>query len=96
MKGKVQYCYECEEFPCANLLKLDKRYRSNYRTSFVENLEYIRENGIDKFMERENEKWQCPECGEVICCHNGICYSCGVELLRERLRSKKNLYRWEK
>jgi hypothetical protein len=88
--GRVQYCYECEEFPCRRLRDLDKRYRTFYRMSMIENLEYIRDNGIEKFLEKEAEKWKCPECGGVICCHNGICFSCGLE----KLKNKKNKYRW--
>ena len=91
MEGKVRYCYECEEFPCTKLQRLDKRYSSNYRMSMVENLEYIRKNGIEGFLSREEEKWKCPDCGAVICCHNGICFNCGLD----ELKSKKNLYRWE-
>ncbi len=91
MNGQVQYCYECDDFPCRNLKHIDKRYKERYRMSMVENLEYIRENGMEAFLEKEEEKWRCPECGAVICCHNGICYSCGLE----KLRNKKNPHRWD-
>lgn len=91
ISGQIQYCYECDDFPCRNLQHIDKRYRTSFRMSMIENLEDIRENGIEAFLKREEEKWRCPECGAVICCHNGICFSCGLEKLRE----KKNLYRWE-
>jgi hypothetical protein len=87
----VKYCYECPDFPCPRLKRLDKRYRTFYRMSMIENLEYIRANGIKKLLEREEAKWRCPECGGVICCHNGICFSCGLE----RLKTKKRRYRWE-
>lgn len=88
--GLVQYCFECEEFPCRRLKALDKRYRTNYQMSMIENLEYIRDNGMEAFLEKEAKKWRCPECGGVICCHNGICYSCGLE----KLKTKKRRYRW--
>ena len=91
MEGKAQYCYECEDFPCTGLQRLDKRYKSDFRMSMVENLEYIRKNGIEQFLLKEEERWKCPECGEVICCHNGICFNCGLE----KLKNKKKLYRWE-
>lgn len=91
LEGQVQYCYECDDFPCANLLKLDKRYRALYRMSMIENLEYIKENGVEQFLKREEEKWKCPQCGEIICCHNGICFSCRLD----KLKNKKKLYRWE-
>lgn len=79
MSGEVEYCYQCEEFPCRNLEHLDERYSERYRMSMIENLEYIRDFGIEALLEKEKEKWQCPECGGVISCHDGICYSCGVE-----------------
>jgi uncharacterized OB-fold protein len=44
-----------------------------------------------EFLEKEAVKWRCPECGGVICCHNGICYTCELE----KLKAKKLKYRWE-
>jgi hypothetical protein len=92
LNGRVEYCFECESYPCERLRHVDKRYfLSKFRMSMIENLEYIKENGMDKFLKKEEEKWRCPECGGVICCHNGICYSCGVE----KLKNKKKIYSWE-
>lgn len=90
-QGLVKFCFECAEYPCRRLKHLDKRYRTYYRMSMIENLEFIKEHGVGKLLEREAEKWRCPECGGVICCHNGICFSCGLE----RLKAKKRRYRWE-
>lgn len=91
LKGQVQYCYECQDYPCQRLQHIDKRYRALYRMSLIENLEYVRKNGVGQLLKREEEKWKCPECGAVICCHNGICFNCGLDLLKD----KKKLYRWE-
>jgi hypothetical protein len=90
-KGLVRFCYECEDFPCDRLNSLDKRYRSKYHMSIIENLNFIKDQGISKFLEKEAAKWQCPQCGEVICCHNGLCLNCGIDKLRQ---NKK--YLWEK
>jgi hypothetical protein len=89
--GRVQYCYECRDFPCERLQHIDKRYKSSFRMSMIENLEYIRKNGIEEFLLKEEEKWKCPECGAVICCHNGICFNCGLD----KLKNKKKRHRWE-
>ncbi len=88
-EGQVRFCFECEEYPCKKLKALDKRYRTKYHMSMLENLEFIKKHGMDKFLEREEEKWRCPECGGVICCHNGLCLNCSLETLRS---NKK--YRW--
>jgi hypothetical protein len=91
-KKKVKYCYECSDFPCQRLRRLDDSYRMHHHMSMIENLEYIKRNGIDKFILKEQEKWKCPICGSDICCHNGLCYSCNLEGLRQR--KPKNKYRW--
>ena len=90
-KEEVEYCYECDGFPCERLLTIDRRYRKNFRMSEVENLECIRDKGIEAFLEAEEAKWRCPDCGGVICCHNGICFECGSE----ELKGRKRLYRWD-
>jgi len=87
--GLVRFCHECGDFPCSRLKALDKRYRTKYHMSMVENLRFIKEHGMRSFLEKEEAKWRCPECGGVICCHNGLCFSCGLDKLR---RNRK--YRW--
>lgn len=76
------FCYECSVFPCRRLKQLDKRYTTKYHTSMLENLEMIKNKSIEALLTREEEKWKCPECGGVISCHNGICYSCGTDILK--------------
>jgi len=76
-KNEVNYCYECSDFPCEQLQKLDKGYRERYVMSMIGNLEYIRDNGMDDFLKQQEKKYRCPDCGGVICVHNEICYSCG-------------------
>ena len=91
LNNKVEFCYECSEFPCEQLKHIAKRYETLYRMSVVDNLQFIKEHGLAKFLENQKKKWRCPDCGGVICCHNGICFSCGLE----KLKNKKKLYRWE-
>ncbi len=73
----VQFCYACPNFPCKPLKHLDLRYRTRYRTSVIENLESIRQTGVDAFMAKEKEKWRCDFCGGVVCIHDGVCGTCG-------------------
>ena len=75
-KKEIEYCYECTDFPCKQLQKLDKRYREKYNMSMVVNLEYIKEKGMKEFLHAQEEKYKCNNCKGIICVHNGVCYSC--------------------
>lgn len=77
---KWKYCSDkCDTYPCKSLKSLDKRYSTKYHTSMIENLKYIKEKGINAFLEKEKKKWTCPQCGGVITCHGSICLTCGFE-----------------
>jgi hypothetical protein len=88
-KGMIRFCFECGAYPCQRLKSLDKRYRTKYHMSMIENLDFIRNHGLEEFQKKESATWSCPECGESICCHNGLCLNCHLDTL---LRNKK--YRW--
>ncbi len=83
-KGLVRFCFECNDYPCMRLKTLDKRYRTKYRMSMIENLNNIKDQGMEKFLEKEAEKWRCPKCGGVICCHNGLCLNCDLDRLHTK------------
>jgi len=73
---QIEYCFECADFPCENLEKLDRRYRDKYGMSMIENLRYIQTNGIRQFLKNEQDRWNCPTCGGVVCVHSKTCYTC--------------------
>jgi hypothetical protein len=77
--GNTEFCFQCREYPCNNLKHLDKRYRTRYKISMIENLDQIRESGLDKFVEDEKVRWACGTCGGTICVHKGRCLECGSE-----------------
>lgn len=92
VNAKVQFCYECADSPCKRLKGLDRRCCKNYHMSMIENLNFIKEQGMAKFLKKEAKKWRCPKCGGVISCHSGLCFKCEIEKLKAR---GKGRYKWE-
>jgi len=74
--SKSKFCYECSKFPCTRMKQLDKRYRTRYAMSMIENLKEIQNLGIDEFITNQKIKWTCGNCGGTICVHKGYCIDC--------------------
>lgn len=49
------YCFDCDSFPCTSLNHLDKRYRTNYAMSMIENLETMSKFGIRHFIKTKRK-----------------------------------------
>lgn len=88
-EGLIRFCYECTNYPCDKLKRLDKRYSTKYHESNIDNLNFIKQHGMESFLIKQEEEWQCKKCGNEICCHNGLCLNCEVDVL---INNKK--YRW--
>ncbi len=85
-KRAGKYCdHTCLSFPCHRLRNLDKRYRSKYGMSMIENLEQIENVGIKQFARNENVRWACAVCGELICVHRPNCLKCGTTRNAEQI-----------
>ena len=76
------YCYPCSDYPCFEVMEKQTRYAAEYPVieSPMDNLDFIREKGIESFLKEEDLRWQCPVCGGRICVHDGMCTSCGKKL----------------
>ncbi len=79
LKKEIDFCHECDKFPCQNLKKLDEEYRERWSVNLVENLKRIKEIGADKWLVEQKELYTCPECGGEICLHDTECYDCGLK-----------------
>lgn len=74
--NRTGFCYDCEKFPCKRMKDLDKRYRTKYGMSMLENLAYIQQNGLPAFLQMEGERRTCKQCGALLCIHRNECPSC--------------------
>ncbi|MBN2088828.1 DUF3795 domain-containing protein [candidate division KSB1 bacterium] len=75
-KDNAVFCFECNQYPCQQIDRMDDRYRNNYKMSVRDNLEFIQEMGIGKFIEEQYQKYRCEKCGELISIHNRKCFKC--------------------
>jgi hypothetical protein len=75
-KNNLKFCFECDTFPCKWIKHMDKRYRTRYNMSTIENLENIKKFGVREFVKNEKIRWACPQCGGTICVHTGYCSRC--------------------
>ena len=78
-KKELDYCYECEQFPCQKLQKIDSQYQERYSVNLVENLKRIEEIGVEQWLQEQKRLYTCPECGGEICVHDAECYDCGLK-----------------
>lgn len=70
-------------------MEKETRYANEYplNESPIGNLYFIRTHGMEEFLRQEKERWTCPECGNIVCVHTGVCSGCGAEY---SIRSLKN------
>jgi hypothetical protein len=72
-------CSDCDLFPCRKMEHIDKRYRTRYKISLIQNLKEIKEKGITSFLSLEMERWKCSNCGSSLSVHSDRCLSCNQE-----------------
>lgn len=79
-KTSSKFCFDCGKFPCKRIKHIDRRYKTRYKTSFIENLLMIRDKGMEYFLEFESGRRACPKCSAVLSVHRENCLKCRIEL----------------
>lgn len=74
-KRRGRFCCTCPEFPCDRLQHLDQRYRITYSISEIENLKFIKAQGIRRFVEKEAKRWFSKR--GILCVHDRKYYQRG-------------------
>ena len=80
LKKEIDFCFECEKFPCQNLKKVDKTYRERWSLSLIENLKRNKEIGTEEWLKEQEKLYTCPECGGEICIHDTECFDCNIKI----------------
>lgn len=76
---KVDFCFQCNEYPCARLVEF-KNDKYPHHSVVLKNLDSIREKGINKWLEEQETRWSCPGCGMKFSWYDKVCKKCGEKL----------------
>jgi hypothetical protein len=79
-KNEIEFCYECGNFPCLKIKKLDDHYHKRYNVSPIQNLKRLQGIGFEKWIIEKEMLYKCPECGGEICVHDAECFDCGNKI----------------
>lgn len=77
-ENKKVFCFECAEYLCKRLKALDKRYRTKYHMSMLENLASIQTKGLEEFARQQDERYRCSKCGKLRTVHQDYCLYCAA------------------
>lgn len=85
--GNAVFCFECSQYPCKQIDRMDVRYKKEYNMSVKDNLNTIEGKGIIDFIEEQYIKYRCSKCCGLISIHNRKCFKCETVT---RLVEKRN------
>ena len=80
----IEHCIDCADYPC-------KSYRTFQKMSKIlphlhgvtTSLESIRLDGVDHWLDVQNKRWACPDCGTPFSWYATTCHECGHVLVSE-------------
>lgn len=76
----ITFCYECGDFPCKKISNMEKSYTKRYQVSLLEQSSIVKTEGLERFFEKEAQRWRCPDCGGILSLHDKDCSECGKKI----------------
>jgi len=75
----LDYCYECEEFPCQRLENFNHD-KVPHHVMVIINQKVLAERGPEQWLEDQKIRWSCTVCGETFSWYQKTCSKCGSEV----------------
>lgn len=79
----VTWCFECPDFPCQRLHDFRHVHVENgivHHKHVIENLEYMRDHGIEPWVKSKETEARCPSCGRTLYWFVHACPICGTRV----------------
>lgn len=79
----VRWCFECSDFPCGRLEDFRDIHVENgisHHQHLVDELYYLKENGIEAWLDKKDREGRCPQCGRRVYWCSRVCPDCGREI----------------
>jgi hypothetical protein len=66
---KVTWCFQCESFPCERFEEFLNTHiidGISHHARVVEALGHMKENGVEEWVEEQEDLSKCPKCGKTL------------------------------
>lgn len=76
----MTWCFQCHSFPCRRLSDFTGSHIVNgisHHAHVVEDLRYMKEHGIEQWVEEQEKAARCPQCRERLYWSVRECPKCG-------------------
>jgi hypothetical protein len=79
----LNFCIDCDEYPCNLIEKLKNSHpedvRFRYRHEIYDNLEGIKEIGMENWVKKQENRFKCPKCNGRIVWYTYKCNECDYQ-----------------
>jgi ribosomal protein L40E len=77
----VEFCFECDDYPCS-IYEEGKAIIEQlpHLKATIVNQKYIKEKGVQDWLDTQKTKWECPECGAKFAWYTQECKKCHKDL----------------
>lgn len=72
-----EFCFECNELPCDKMTTFIEDERCPYHLGVTKNLDFIHQNGVEAWLQAQDARWRCLECGTQFAWQDETCKNCG-------------------
>ena len=79
----VMWCFQCDEFPCQRLRDFRDVHVVNgisHHEHVIEDLQYMKEHGVEQWVEEQEKAGRCPQCGEMLYWFVRECPNCQTKI----------------
>lgn len=75
----IDWCFQCPDFPCQLITDFNNDGFAHH-SEVLDNIRRQQEIGIDAWLEEQEQRWHCPQCGHPREWYTSQCSSCGTDL----------------
>lgn len=79
IKKKIEYCFQCDDFPCARLQDFNND-RCPHHSVVLNNLNIMKNKGVEQWINQQKTRWSCTKCGCAFSYYMKNCSNCGTSL----------------
>ena len=79
----VTWCFECPDFPCQRLSDFTNVHivdGISHHAHVIDDLQSIREHGIEVWVEKQERAGRCPQCGKRLYWFTRVCPDCHTQV----------------